>query len=88
MRCGIDSVASPGSFTPALCFGAVAALQSVSRLPPPLGSFATLALAGGTDIRTLQELLGHSDVKTTMIYTHVLNRPGVAARSPLDALAA
>jgi len=46
--------------------------------------YATYLLQNGYDIRTVQELLEHKDVKTTMIYTHVLNRGASAVRSPLD----
>ena len=66
--------------------GAAERLGLAKRVTPHVlrHSFATHLLAAGHDIRTVQDLLGHSNVETTMIYTHVLNKPGVTVTSPLD----
>lgn len=69
---------------------AVAQAARNARIPRPVSPhtfrhcFANHLLESGTDIRTVQALLGHKDVATTMIYTHVMKQPGIGVRSPLD----
>jgi integron integrase len=76
---------SDGAFQNAIRRAAAAAGIDKRVTPHTLRhSFATHLLEGGADIRTVQELLGHESVETTQIYTHVMQRPGVGVRSPLD----
>ena len=92
LRRAIGRLSSLASITPAppSCCAAVRDAARLAQLDKRVSchtfrhSFAAHLLENGYAIRTVQELLGHKDVKTTMIYTHVLNRGPKAVRSPLD----
>jgi integrase len=60
-------------------------IDQAGELSRPAPFLRHPSLGRGYDIRTVQELLGHADVSTTVVYTHVLNRPGLAMKSPVDA---
>ncbi len=87
--CGVPRRHHVGETLFARAFGKAVARAEIFKNAVPHSlrhSFATHLLEDGADIRTVQELLGHKDVRTTMIYLHVMNKPGLAVKSPVDLL--
>ena len=74
----------PADVPPAVILSSPFAVTKAASCPTFRHSFATHLFERGTDIRSVQELLGHKDISTTMIYTHVLNKPGLGIISPID----